>query len=547
MKAFKYVFLIILVAGLAVSCSDDWDSHYSQKENVIGNTEIEIIDQPALEYLATNASYSSMYKLFEETGLLKKMESQSQSYTIFVVGNDAMINTRLEADDIKQQYLANSHILTANLSPNSLKDGQRLLMWNSKYVDVTTRNTGDRIEIVLNGTSVVKKIMKVKNGYIYELNSFINIPQSLLEVLEGLGDDYSIFKDMVLSKNVKLFDKNASTPIGVDASGNTIYDSVFVVRNPYFLSKGFDLSSESMSATMLIPSNEQIESAIKVAREKVKSWQIEREDSILENWCFQVAFFKSKYTRADFENTENIDMYSVFGKQWRTTVNKVDLDNPIEMSNGIAYYIKSLKIPQNVLIYRLKGLMKWHQNMTQEDKDKYFVLHNFAHQGYTTVVKAWTPGGGWPAVSNISVDFPWAKEGSFDEGWIDFTGFKFILHNDNTYDIKPYVIPPGEYSLCMGLSAKYMSLDLSVYFNGEFVRKIGKNNLGDYEGDRWGGGAPEFFDLKNSKYDRDGQELGKVVVPDGEPAEIKLRFYAPKMGNFIRLEHWCVRPTENCY
>lgn len=49
--------------------------------------------------------------------------------------------------------------------------------------------------------------------------------------------------------------------------------------------------------------------------------------------------------RCDPASTQ--DFYSVFDQQWRTTVNKVDLDNPVELSNGVAYKITSLKIPTN--------------------------------------------------------------------------------------------------------------------------------------------------------------------------------------------------------
>ena len=79
----------------------------------------------------------------------------------------------------------------------------------------------------------------MNNGYVYELDNIIVTPKSLLETIEGLSDQYSIFKNAILSRNVKTFDRNNSLSIGVDESGNTVYDSVFTVKNPYFLDKGF--------------------------------------------------------------------------------------------------------------------------------------------------------------------------------------------------------------------------------------------------------------------------------------------------------------------
>ena len=125
--------------------------------------------------------------------------------------------------------------------------------------------------------------------------------------------------------------------------------------------------SENVTATMLIPSNEVINDALTTARQKLTEWGLEREDSIIRNWVFQAAFFNKKYTKLDFE--ENEDLKSVFSKQWRTTVQEVDLDHPVNMSNGTAYYVKKMKIPTNVLIYRLKDHFYYYEKMTALEKE----------------------------------------------------------------------------------------------------------------------------------------------------------------------------------
>lgn len=72
------------------------------------------------------------------------------------------------------------------------------------------------------------------NGYLYLLDQAINAPRSMYEIIENLGEDYSIFREMILSRNVLTFDRDASKVVGVDNTGNTVYDSVFTVRAPYF-------------------------------------------------------------------------------------------------------------------------------------------------------------------------------------------------------------------------------------------------------------------------------------------------------------------------
>ena len=238
MKAYKYILSAAIIwGGLMSSCTDEWDNHYNKQAAIINNEEMTIVDAPAIEYLESQQSYSSICNLFKETGVFKEMEAAGVSYTLFVVDNALMTATKSSDDGIDEEkvYMAKSHITTASLSPNTIEDGQRLMMWNGKYVMINkmvSEDSGSQ-EIIFNSNCKVKKVVKVNNGYVYELDNVIVTPKSLLETLEGLSDEYSIFKNAVLSRNIKIFDKNNSLSIGVDESGNTVYDSVCTVQNPY--------------------------------------------------------------------------------------------------------------------------------------------------------------------------------------------------------------------------------------------------------------------------------------------------------------------------
>lgn len=59
--------------------------------------------------------------------------------------------------------------------------------------------------------------------------------------------------------------------IGVDKTGNTVYDSVFTVKAPYFENRKFNIMSENLTATMLLPSNDVVNQALSTAR---KIWLI---------------------------------------------------------------------------------------------------------------------------------------------------------------------------------------------------------------------------------------------------------------------------------
>ncbi len=542
---------ILLILGF-ISCNDSWDTHYSSQENVVNNEHVTIVNSNAVDYLKSESAYSSMFKLFQETGVIEAIQSRDQLFTIMVVNNNAL-NAGVEGNE-DREYLAKSHVSNVALSPENLSNGQRLFMWTGKAVNITKEEGLNGAYQIQFNNARVTKVIKTKDAYIYEIDTYIIAPKSMYEILESLRDNYSIFKEMVLSRNQRQFDRDASIPIGVDNTGSTIYDSVFITTNPYFLTHNFDIMSESIRATMLIPSNEVVNNALNTARENLSSWGLTRNDTILENWIFESAFFNQQYQKQDF--IDNEDLTSVFGKQWRTTVQQVDLDNPIMMSNGTAYYVESMKIPTNVLIYRLKDYFKWYEFLTESDKQKYFRTTNFVFDKVVTEVDAWSgwPAAGFPPIENRVVYFNLENE-DIKEYTLNFVPFHFQLNNDGSYTASPYLIPPGEYDLCLGFK-QGLGHDTEISFNGKVIRTVTvtEHTSTTYHYDRGGQGYPEGYDPKNGsssksdKYDRDGGKIGVVTIEGTEAVPVEITIHGINVtNNRTILHHWCLRPTKNCY
>ena len=424
MKTKKYILCALSFLGLiGSSCSDTWDNHYAQDKSEVNNNQITVVNKPLTEYLAEESSLTNMYQMFKETGMIDELQKKEQMYTILAVEADLKETRAADDDDV---YTAQTYISDASISPSNITSGQRILMWSGKYLNIkkTEGETGSTIQF---NNATVTKIVKLTNGYLYVLDQAIVSPRSMYEIIQGLGDDYSIFRQMILSRNQLTFDKNASEIIGVDNTGNTVYDSVFIVKAPYFEKQGFDIMSENLTATMLIPSNDVINEALAVARQTLADWEVEREDSIIENWIFQAAFFNKKYTKQDFE--ENVDLQSVFSKQWRTTVQEVDLDHPVNMSNGIAYYVTKMKVPTNVLIYRLKDHFYYHEKMTVEEKNTYFNVTNLTfkeigHSDNKSYHAGW-PAMGFPRIYYYTLVYNLTDPA--DKTYtLEFTPFKYL-------------------------------------------------------------------------------------------------------------------------
>lgn len=546
MKTIKYILSSILLISGIYACNDDWDSHYSQEEQVVNNVNITVVNKSAVDYLQSQPELSTMYQLFSETGVLDEMIEKDLLFTILVVNDDNALSRAVVTDD--RTFLAKSHISDISLSPSNLSDGQRVLMWNGKYINVSkVENEDNATSISFNGIAV-KKITKVNNGYVYEIEDYVETPKSLYELIEGLGDDYSIFREMIMERNQLTFDKEASKIIGVDETGSNVYDSIFIVTNPYVEAQGFNMMSESLSATVLIPSNEVVNRALTVARQNLQEWGMLREDSILENWTFQSVFFDKKLSKSDFE--ANIDLNSIFSKQWRTTVQQVDLENPVSLSNGVAYYVTDMKIPTNVLIYRVKDYMRWYEYLSEEEKALYFDNENLTFDKMETKVSEWS---GWPGVFpniiNRVVRFK-TTDAAIKEYTLNFTAFSYDEKNKVT---TPYKIPPGEYDLCLGFEQK-MGHDVEVSFNGEYVGTVTASQLTktDFHYDRGGQGYPEGYDVnkatdkKKTNYDRDGGKVGVITIEGTEPVNVVIKFHGINASKCC-FHHWCLKPTKNCY
>lgn len=554
MKTFKYYITLALFSLIIISCNDDWDAHYGLEESEVDNQNISFVNTSAKDYISTNKDLSSFYSMMKETGVIDAMNDEEQLFTVLVVGNENY-DTEALPQGVSMEFIAKSHISDIALSPANLTNGQRILMWNGKYASIYLNDANDNSQAILFNESMVDEIIKVNDGYIYKLKSFLNTPKSMYEIIEELGDDYSIFRDQILSKNQRIFDKEASLPIGVDNTGSTVYDSVFVVTNPYFNAKNFDLMSELLSATMLIPSNDVINDAISEAKSNLNIWGIERADSILSNWAFQSMFFDKQFFKEDFQTNE--DLTSIFGSQWRTTVQNVDLDHPVSMSNGMAYYVKKLKIPTNVLIYRIKDFFKWYEFLSEEDKDKYYVTENLSFREVKTDVEAWSgwPAGGFPEIENRVIYYNF-EDRDLGEFKLDFTPYIFKKNTDGSYTARAYKVPPGEYDLCLGFKQN-LGHDVEISFNGKFVRKITTSELTSttFHYDRGGQGYPEGYDVnkatnrRKGNYDRDGGRAGIVTIDGDEAVEISITFRGVNLGTRTNtmFHHWCLKPTKNCY
>jgi len=573
----KAILFSILAAGalLFAACnSQNWDDHYFSEETVIENDQLADVQVSTEAYLSdpAQADLSKMYGFLKKNGVFDKLKGKSQLFTILVVSNEHFV----QPEEEEAEYIAFSHVTDMSVSPANLYDGERILMWHNKFVTVGMDSLallGDLSHISFNG-SPVSRVVRTTDGYIYELDAMISTPVSLYDYINELPEEYSMFREMVLASGGKQFDKKNSKAIGVDATGNTIYDTVWIYTNDFFDAKNFSLSSESLTATMFLSSDEVINAALADANARLSNWGLERDRDIIMRWILEASFFRSKYSPADLVDNDDeafLDLKSIYDRQWRMEAQGVDIDHPIEVSNGTIYEVTNLYIPNNVLIYRIKDYYRNYEYCTDQQKSIYYNMFNLKSIEVKTEVEPWTPEAGvWPLHGCFSLS------AYCDDPSLGFNMNMETIHcvydeQGNVTDVAPYNIPPGTYRFAMGFAQNLnMTFNIKVYaVIGTSRQELGSSTItvgsttefhydrGTFLSDTWPEGYKEVKDaLTNSKknnYDTDGGcVIEELVLPDllgnntAYPLYITCECTSGTSSRII-YHHWCLRPNKNNY
>jgi len=591
---------LAVLAGCLTACNDlDDEDHF--KDTNVRNTNAEVIstDQTVADYIQSHAEYSKMSGLFSREGIYEEMPTSGELHTVLVVNDKDYVEPEAE----EATKVARSHVTNISVAPSKLNDGDRLLMWHNKYVTITLdeeAQAGNLIGHALFNTSTLSEVIKAEDGYIYVISDMIQTPTSLQDYINSLDEDvYGKFKQMVLASGGQEFDKAHSKVIGVDVNGNTIYDSVFIYTNDFFDAKNFDLSSEALKATMFVFSDQVINEALNEAKTTLQSWGYDHKtllmrngsldsvyvgyssDKDLEDWILKAAFYNKTYSAEDLtpnlsaeDPTEN-DIKSIYNIQWRTSVQELDLTNPVSLSNGVAYEVKKFKIPNNRLIYRLHEEFQYYNQCDADQKDLYFKAQNLGNfKVNSNEVAPWTPlSGVWPEHGDSPLTCKVA-DNTTAHYQLDFTPIFSRQNSEGGYDIRPLLVPPGTYRMAMGFKQGMAAMSLQLIAideagdETECADKVdlplsdGSTTYHYDRGATLSNALPEYYDenderltagKKNPYYWTDGGPVyTEVTVPDvnnGKAVQLLIRLTGENgtTAGTLTFNHWCLRPTVNNY
>lgn len=608
----KTAFILLLAVCGLWACDDKWDEYYSTSSSPAGSvdTATTVVDCSVIEFFQTHDEYAEFYKLLQDVGAMSSLEAD-QELTIWAVDNDAVAAARAEASSGEVLELDTTrmlyHVNYLAFNRNQIKNGARLKTLNGIYIQMTVDEQGD---IYANDSKVVKSY-RLSNGVVHIIDHLMQARLNLYAYIEQLSDEYSFYRDsIILKESVEQFSPEMSTPIGVDMTGNTLYDSVFVIYNPLF--DTVQINSEFQQYTCFVPSNEVIQNCYSKLNETCQSigraaadpaiypeypYLGAKEISMANEWIKRATIFNGTLSAADATAD---DIYSAYNKQWKNTdrngnaVQVIDAENPMELSNGRAYMIENLKIPNNVLITRLKQFL-YHFGEKQMDADSALYLCVKGAMKVASSIQDPLPG----LVVQAGYDSPaWEEHGPYshfnerdiegvktpcytvldiqkneaDEGEFSVAFTPVVPINSTT--ITEYKIPAGEYSLYLGFRHSGTGTG-NVYFatadtegGGLYLDPNDANEIKDialkdpgyqlvnsnlnfslaspWNYDRRGGDGMPQYSSGNARWNENGGYVGPVEVTGEGMQSVRIKIVITN-GTRMQPFHWCLRPTENNY
>jgi hypothetical protein len=596
-KNIIYSLTLLTMTGFVCASCSEWGDHFDEEK--IGSLSVESYDGDIVSYMKNTAVVSSMSGLFEKSGIYDSV-FVDKNYTFIVCNND-IYNAGISSVSNQKTFAENS-VSDISVSPSSLTAGFGIHTRSGKNVWVYTP-TGS---VKLDDYNITKTV-KTNNGYVYYVDGVIPVRLSVYEYLKTLGTDYSKFKQLVANYEETYFDKEHSAVKGVDDAGNTVYDTVWTTRNTLmdrFTSSGLDywnMRNESFVSTMFIPTNVQIDKAVSSAMDSIPVW-LNREatsaDRVkFEKWivraCFSNQRLEPTSVTKDASNFACVGGYqkiidtqkdetkyeSIEPAYWSPKVQTVDINKKVNLSNGAAYYCTNLKIPNHVVIYRVKSrFYELWNNMTDAQKGKYFRWNHWTEPMVINDCQGeFTLSATLPTIYYHELTAIPDSEAIADSLHcsVNYDGLVYNQTNNKIYECN---LPAGEYYLRMGFKHS-LTYSLSIYFNDSLLVKdmVMYAQGSNYHFDRgaaseiphYASGAiayPEGFNpddwmelnAKAIAYDTDGYTVGIVNLKHSGNFTIKIDSYddsylyqntGRNKNNVTQLMmyHWCLRPTVNNY
>jgi hypothetical protein len=328
----------LLVILFLTACSNNWEDHYEVYP--------EAVDINIWDALQGDDRVSEFTQFLDEFQFDTLFEADIP-YTLFLPYNEAV--DRFRATDTLNENVISYHIASHFMQSGAINGIKKIQMLDEKYgIFIKSGN-----KMSFDGISVIWESPLYYNGKYFIIEE---VARSLPNLYEYFARSNPVLKDFIDSRDSIVLDRELSKPIGFDADGNTIYDSVIFVLN-LFEEEYFPVKHEfrNRNATIVFPlkgdyENSLTQMALALGGNYVDYRDIpdEWQQDVLVPYLLSRGVFENRLEPADFEGGSPEELF----KMKNILGDSVIIDyKPVEKtvcSNGYAYNYEVFNIPDSL-------------------------------------------------------------------------------------------------------------------------------------------------------------------------------------------------------
>lgn len=309
------------------SCTDTWGDHYNAEQQADSRSVAEII--------ASDPQLTTFARMVEISGYGPLLAS-TQAFTVFAPVNEALADVDLNNADEVKRIVANHMARFNNSTATNHEKGVK--MHNGKRFHFGPMAFG--------GAPIATPDIVAANGIIHKMQTRIPYAYNLREYIDTHAETSRFAEFLKQFDTVKL-DLDASTPIGVDEKGNTVYDSVLVNFNPILDAPVHGLggiANEDSTFTMIIPDNRAWDDAYRRISPffKVADTMKEKADSLTRLHTSLAIVEDLVYRKTITDPAGESNIFSTSGSKIADVASLFAGTTPMVASNGMIYLASTL-------------------------------------------------------------------------------------------------------------------------------------------------------------------------------------------------------------
>lgn len=347
----------ISILGLAfflllIGCKEDWNEHYNSQPET---SNISVWD--ALQKDAGVSDFVNYMKQYKYDTLFLK----DNTYTLFVPTNEAF--SQFLADDSVTLRVMNYLIAPFFVQSVAINGKRKIQTLAEKYSLFSNSTSG----MFLDDVELTYESPLYRNGKYYIMRQVAKPKPNLYEYI---SETNPVLKAYIDSQDSIEIDMEKSKPKGFDENGNTIYDTVPIIRN-MFEEEFFAVSEEYrfQTATIAFPKEDIYNEALTRMAQSMSAGYTDYRDipmewqqEILIPYLLEHGVFSTMLEREEFlikSVTDTVKLMNVLGD---SVVIDYEPGEKTICSNGYAYDYASFDVPDTLYAtsyrYEAEELMK---------------------------------------------------------------------------------------------------------------------------------------------------------------------------------------------